>query len=219
MKKIMFNDRYGLTDAVLTGRKTMTRRIIPLCENDLNFLKVADRGEWLFSSRTCLDGAYPAYNVGDELAVAQSYSNLREVLAKRNFKRTDALYDEFYRAMQMGEAHDGMPGWNNKMFVCAKYMPHRIRITDIKAERLQDISEEDAMREGIFKYDKPPLHHEGDLFAPWPPYVKPYKHDYDNLKYRCSARYAFAYLIDKVSGTGTWNRNPWVFAYEFELLR
>ena len=219
MKKIMFNDRYGLTDAVLTGRKTMTRRIIPLCENDLNFLKVADRGEWLFSSRTCLDGAYPAYNVGDELAVAQSYSNLREVLAKRNFKRTDALYDKFYRAMQMGEAYDGMPGWNNKMFVCAEYMPHRIRITDIKAERLQDISEEDAMREGIFKYDKPPLHHERDLFAPWPPYVKPYKHDYDNLKYRCSARYAFAYLIEKVCGTGTWDRNPWVFAYTFELLR
>ena len=219
MKKIMFNDRYGLTDAVLTGRKTMTRRIIPLCENDLNFLKVADRGEWLFSSRTCLDGAYPAYNVGDELAVAQSYSNLREVLAKRNFKRTDALYDKFYRAMQMGEAYDGMPGWNNKMFVCAEYMPHRIRITDIKAERLQDISEEDAMREGIFKYDKPPLHHERDLFAPWPPYVKPYKHDYDNLKYRCSARYAFAYLIEKVCDTGTWDRNPWVFAYTFELVR
>lgn len=219
MKKIMFNDKYGLTEVVLTGRKTMTRRIIPLCENDLNFLKVADRGEWLFSSRTCLDGAYPAYNVGDELAVAQSYSNLREVLAKRNFKRTDALYDKFYRAMQMGEAHDGMPGWNNKMFVKAEYMPHCIRITDIKAERLQDISEEDAMREGIFKYDKPPLHHEMDLYAPWPPYVKPYKHDNDNLKYRYTARYAFAYLIDKISGGGTWKRNPWVFAYTFELVR
>ena len=219
MKKIMFNDKYGLTEAVLSGRKTMTRRIIPLCENDLNFLKIAERGEWFFSSHTCLDGTYPAYNVGDELAVAQSYSNLREVLAKRNFKRTDALYDKFYRAMQMGEAHDGMPGWNNKMFIKAEYMPHRIRITDIKAERLQDISEEDAMREGIFKYDKPPLHHEMDLYAPWPPYVKPYVHDGDNLKYRRNARYAFAYLIDKISGTGTWRKNPWVFAYEFELLR
>lgn len=28
MKKIMFNDEYGLTDAVLQGRKTMTRRIV-----------------------------------------------------------------------------------------------------------------------------------------------------------------------------------------------
>jgi len=215
----MFNDQYGLTRAVLDGRKTMTRRIINLCENDLNFLKIAERGEWLFSSRTCLDGAYPAYNVGDELAVAQSYSNLREVLAKRNFKRTDALYDKFYRSMQMGETHDGIPGWCNKMFVRADLMPYRIRITDIKVERLRDISEEDAMCEGVFKYDKPPLHHEGDHFAPWPPYVKPYKHDCDNLKYLCSARFAFAYLIDKVCGKGTWNSNPWVFAYEFELIK
>lgn len=30
MKKIMFNDRYGLTEAVLSGRKTQTRRLIPL---------------------------------------------------------------------------------------------------------------------------------------------------------------------------------------------
>jgi hypothetical protein len=29
MKKIMFNDRYGLTEAVLSGRKTQTRRIVP----------------------------------------------------------------------------------------------------------------------------------------------------------------------------------------------
>lgn len=28
MQKIMFNDRYGLTDAVIEGRKIMTRRII-----------------------------------------------------------------------------------------------------------------------------------------------------------------------------------------------
>lgn len=48
MKKIMFKDRYGLTQAVLEGKKTLTRRIIPLCENDLNFLKVTDGGEWLF---------------------------------------------------------------------------------------------------------------------------------------------------------------------------
>lgn len=208
MKKIMFNDKYGLTEAVLSGRKTMTRRIIPLCERDLRFLN-ADRGEWLFSSRTCLDGAFPAYKIGEELAVAQSYQTLIEqgYLAD---DRKDGWVNEKYITS---------PGYSNKMFVRAEYMPHRIRITDIKAERLQDISEEDAMREGIFKYDKPPLHHEMDLYAPWPPYVKPYVRDSDNLKYRCNARYAFAYLIDKISGTGTWWKNPWVFAYEFALLR
>lgn len=220
MKKIMFSDRYGLTEAVLKGRKTMTRRIVPIGLYNQTDWKAISEGD--YEAVVDGEGYYHdirlcgQYQIGEEVAVAQSYSNLREVLANRNFKRTDALYDKFYRAMQMGEAHDGMPGWDNKMFVRADLMPHRIRITDMKVEQLQDISEEDAMREGIFKYEKPPLHHECDPFAPWPPYVKPYKHDHDNLIYRCSARWAFACLIDKVNGGGTWNSNPWVFAYTFE---
>ena len=214
MKKIMFNDKYGLTQAVLDGKKTMTRRIIPLCENDLNFLTIAERGEWLFSSRICLDGAYPAYNVGDELAVAQSYSNLREALAKRDFKRTDALYDKFYRAMQMGETHDGMPGWGNKMFVRADLMPHRIRITNIKAERLQDISEEDCLREGIQEYFPYIDRNPNDR-------VRTFQYFRDGkIRHRMSpAPECFALLIDDICGKGTWNRNPWVFVYEFELVR
>lgn len=32
-------------------------------------------------------------------------------------------------------------------------------------------------------------------------------------------REAFASLIDKVSGRGTWASNPWVVAYEFELVK
>lgn len=39
-----------------------------------------------------------------------------------------------------------MDGWDNKMFVRAEHMPHRIRITDIRVERLQDISDEDCLR-------------------------------------------------------------------------
>lgn len=31
-------------------------------------------------------------------------------------------------------------------------------------------------------------------------------------------REAFAYLIDMVSGKGTWESNPWVVAYSFELV-
>lgn len=32
-------------------------------------------------------------------------------------------------------------------------------------------------------------------------------------------REAFAALIDKVSGKGTWESNPYVWAYEFELMK
>ncbi len=144
----------------------------------------------------------PKYSVGEVLAIAQPYKDAIHPL--------DWVNREIYQ---------DTVAWNNKMFVRAELMPYRIRITNIEVQRLQDISEEEAMREGIFKYDIPPLHHECDPFSPWPPYVKPYKYDLDNLVYRCSARYAFAYLIDRISGKGTWESNPFVFVYEFKLVQ
>lgn len=208
MKKIMFNDRYGLQQAVIAKRKTMTRRII---KGDYDDLKIYHaNGGWHYIADTH-DGdsveVKPAYEVGETIAIAQAYQTLRwPAIPGIDWKD---LTDEVKHSK----------GWKNKMFVKAEYMPYRIRITNIKLERLQDISEFDAMREGVFKYDKPPLNHEMDKFAPWPPYVRPYKLDSDNLVYRCNARAAFAYLIDKISYGGTWNRNPWVFAYQFDLVR
>lgn len=209
MKKIMFSDRYGLTEAVLKGRKTMTRRIVPIGLYNQTDWKAISEGD--YEAVVDGEGYYHdirlcgQYKIGEEVAVAQSYKTLIE--QGYLCRESDGWVNEKYIVSA---------GYQNKMFVRAELMPHRIIITDMKVEQLQDISEEDAMREGIFKYDKPPLHHECDPFAPWPPYVKPYKHDHDNLIYRCSARWAFACLIDKVNGGGTWNSNPWVFAYTFE---
>lgn len=209
MKKIMFSDRYGLTEAVLKGRKTMTRRIVPIGLYNQTDWKAISEGD--YEAVVDGEGYYHdirlcgQYQIGEEVAVAQSYKTLIE--QGYLCRESDGWVNEKYIVSA---------GYQNKMFVRADLMPHRIIITDMKVEQLQDISEEDAMREGIFKYNEPPLHHEMDLYAPWPPYVKPYKHDHDNLIYRCSARWAFACLIDKVNGGGTWNSNPWVFAYTFE---
>ena len=204
MKKIMFNDKYGLTTAVLEGRKTMTRRVIT---SRLQSIYLSDEEiPWKIREASTIKDL-SSYKIGEDVALAQPYKNI--IAAITPTYGSPHAYDHLRSES----------GWNNKMFVRTDLMPHRIRITGIKVERMQDISEEDAMREGIFHYEKPPLYHECDRFAPWPPYVKPYKHDHDNLKYRATARYAFAYLIDKVSGIGTWKKNPWVFVYEFELLR
>ena len=116
------------------------------------------------------------------------------------------------------------------MFVRAELMPHRIRITDIKVERLQDISKEDCLREGIdedsaegsllYWWSVP---HEG---ISWEEYKKRCyelsRHEYKGKPgsyYWETPQDAFARLIDKVSGKGTWNRNPYVFAYIFELVK
>lgn len=42
---------------------------------------------------------------------------------------------------------------------------------------------------------------------------------YDNiLKFFSSPQRAYADLIDKISGKGTWESNPWVVTYEFKLI-
>lgn len=188
MKKIMFNDRYGLTQAVLDGHKTMTRRLINLCENDLHFMKISDRGEYLFCSKTALDGAFQRYKVGEILAVAQSYYELNK--------------SGYVAPEWLEHTCESSAGYKNKMFVRADLMPHRIRITNIKVERLQDISDEDCLKEGIYNWP------DGDTWTygnSWHVFATPQE--------------AFAEMIDKVHCKGTWNINPYVFVYEFELMK
>lgn len=204
MKKIMFNDRYGLTQAVLDGRKTMTRRLINLCENDLHFMKISDRGEYLFCSKTALDGAFPRYKVGEILAVAQSYH---------------ALNKAGYVAPEWLEhTCESSDGYENKMFVRADLMPHRIRITNIKVERLQDISDEDCLKEGV---EKAFIGYfvDGLKTKDWEKESHVETWCGQTFKLFPYPQEAFAALIDKVCGKGTWDSNPYVFVYEFELLK
>ena len=172
MKKIMFNDKYGLTDAVLKGLKTMTRRLANKIMVENENQELVWNGEFTH-----------AYKVGEVVAVAQSYSSFRPLISHN---------DDF------SPSH---PGWSNKMFVRADLMPHRIRITDIKVEQLQDISDEDCMREGLIKG------------------LVTYGYRSSGVMEAYSTpREAFAALIDKVSGKGTWVSNPFVFAYTFVLV-
>lgn len=217
MKRIMFKDRYGLTQAVLDGRKTMTRRFVTMTLHKMNGEKmepVVPDNMFIKDGIAyfCLGNLahkvpkenQPAYKVGEEVAVAQKYKDCWDIYQERWEAKKDSS-DWHTPDAILGDQADKVKGWTNKMFVRADLMPYRIRITNIKVERLQDISEEDCLREGIKKME------EG----------MPYRFDEDNGKIHLSAdlRMLFADLIDRISGRGTWNRNPWVFAYEFELLR
>ena len=90
------------------------------------------------------------------------------------------------------------------MYVRADLMPHAIRITGIKCERIQDISDEDCFQEGIRFYNC------GIDFG--------YKVDGIRDAFN-SPREAFAALIQKLSGKKAWDDDPWVFVYEFELVK
>lgn len=220
MKKINFNDRYGLTQAVIEGRKTMTRRLInPMPKDcaavhkncwgadwsDKPMTLVVDRDtggiycEYCGNGVRLHDGGYhykAKYKVGEVVAVAQSYENT-------GVKPYNYISRPEIDGFQIVSTHKG---WRNKLFVRAEWMPHRIRITGIKCERLQDISDACCLKEGI-RYV--------------PEIDKFYFEDVSREEgfYFDNHREAFASLIDKVSGRGTWASNPWVVVYEFELVK
>lgn len=196
MKKIMFNDRYCLTQAVIEGRKTMTRRN-ELCDSYQRIMNddgvsctVDGVGMTVWQNGQILMMIPFRYKVGEIVAVAQRYNTVY---------RCD--FSEF-NAPPSPDHSD--VGWINKMFVRADLMPHRIRITGVRAERLQDITDEECMKEGIQVLDDRYYYRDnGGRIVD----------DFGN------PRAAFASLIDKVSGKGTWKRNPWVWVYEFELVK
>ncbi len=195
MKKIMFSDKFLLTQAVLEGRKTQTRRIIPKDFFSLTWDKrdntlVYENGMGDFID--VRNSKYAQYKVGEVVAVAQSY----EALFEEQCDDTLELLDLFYSS-----------GWSNKMFVRADLMPYRIRITDVRLERLQDISDEDCLKEGI-----------EELSTCSTADGKAYTFNGVNESYM-TPREAFARLINKMSKKGTWEANPYVFVYDFELIR
>lgn len=205
MNKIYFNDRYGHTQAVLDGRKTMMRR--PLPDSILNM--VEDYQQMCYEKRMvtiserdailnmvvgeCLLNDVPG--IGEIVAVAQPY---KDVACTPRFEEACIANGCNIDFRDMG--------WNNRYFVKPRFMPHCVRITGIKIERLQDISDEDCVNEGV-----------------WMGYSK----ELDDNVYRLdvmgkqmyfpTAKLAFATLVDGVYGKGIWERNPMVIVYKFEL--
>ena len=145
-------------------------------------------------TRTWRADKEPRYKIGEIVAIKQCY---RDVM-NYSFYNNEKLYDKVCNLMN--EA-----GATNKMFVKNELMPYKIKITGIKQCRLQDITGEECLREGIF---------------------------WHNSKYSCLSGYsfgnsgcfstpllAFISLINKLNGKDYWESNPLGYAYEFELVK
>ena len=212
MKKIMFNDEFLLTKAILEGRKTQTRRLLTLTLHkkagrvkliDVSPSKVfLEDGKWKFIYDDYVfllpKNNYPKYDVGEVVAVAQSYRDCGGVN-----EEGVPMWEIISKKVGGTNA-----GWDNKMFVRGDLMPHQIRITDVRVERLQDISDEDCLKEGLEWDGKASKYYAG--------YTKETgkKNWLGN-----TPREAFAHLINKVSRKDVWQDNPYVFVYDFKLIK
>ncbi len=208
MKTIPMLFSAPMVKALLDSRKTQTRRIIkfPLnfCENTgFNFQD--KHGKWWacgigFSeestSKNFITSKSP-YQVGDLIWVRETF---------RLFDATDEC-DHFdhpcscpssgtpiYRATY----DDGESTWKPSIFMPRWANRITLKVTNVKVERLQDISEADALAEGISPVD--------DDFLKTLRIKKP------------SACSGFKSLWQSINGADSWNANPWVWAIEFEVI-
>lgn len=97
----------------------------------------------------------------------------------------------FYKS----ETPDWGGKWHSPMFLPAKFARDFIQITDVKAQRLQEITEEDAKAEGV-----EPLNH----FA--------------NTNIGCHYRESYIELWDSINKKYPWSSNPWIWRYEFKKV-
>lgn len=203
MKKIMFDDRFGLTAAVLDGSKTMTRRIIPLTSADEEYLDQAF--DWDLRESVILD-RYAQYQVGEVVAVAQRYNDLCNC---------EAFYDALAKADPTFplECIKYEKGCHNKMFVKAEWMPRRIRFTERRIERLRSISGEDCLKEGIMM----------DPITGWYYVPNLYLHRKKKntvgptlFEYPEAAYYSLCKKLRMVLDNAA---NPWMIAYSFILQK
>ncbi len=173
----------------ITGNKTHTRRIV----------KAHEERSILMPS--------PRYNVGEKVYLKEPYKILPEH-KNSPFYRFE-LYDvnELIRH-DYPVVENGF--WKNKLFMPESAARYFIEFTNVRIEKLQDISEEDCIKEGITYLHRPCHGHT------W--FFNGLTNERSEQKGYLLAKEAYAALIDSINGKGTWDSNPFVYVYDFKLL-
>ena len=184
--------------AILEGRKTQTRRVMkPQPEMVSDHAVVPWDGDPATLQRLLFENGVPCpYGQrGDLLWVreAHAYSRLFDWMAPREVPPFQLVS---YRASMTDQQwHDlhaktrvsiHMPRWASRI---------TLRINSVRVERLNQISEEDAEREGAKR-----------------------KSIDDSVYVLCSYKHAFKTLWESINGPGSWAANPWVWVIEFDRV-
>lgn len=213
MQKIMFNDQCGLTKAVLDGKKTQTRRLALRSKGDMQVLDSLNLKPEGKSIVQYVIDKYSRFKVGETVAVAQNYSTIMDYynslghISTRQVSEKELIFWNEMRRMESTGDDSAMMGDENKMFVKANLMPHQIRITNIRFERIQDISNDDCLKEGIRRWEDEKEYLSDDTVRKSVDELKAAGYDAYAIPecWNCytSPKEAYAALIDKVSGKGT----------------
>ena len=214
-----------MVQAILENRKTMTRRtaglyIVNECPVDyyLQTLVLHATGLYTFAPADPINNVdlsdqiiecKPRYHVGDHIWVKETFFNAQPFKSSPMFSDGQ---DYVYKADK--DAFIGEHKWKPSLFMPKVAARLWLEVTNVRCERLVDISEQDAIAEGI-KFNS--------LFDQYEcPVCREGFHSGINLLcedgFFPHATDAFAALWHKINGFDSWIKDPWVFIYEFKRI-
>jgi hypothetical protein len=104
-----------------------------------------------------------------------------------------------------------MPGWagrkRSSMFMPRLFSRITLEITDVRVQRLNEISDEDCIAEGI-DYDKGTMHCANYLDLK----------DDERIGRWLGPKGSYASLWEKINGKGSWDANPWLWCLSFRMI-
>jgi len=182
-KPILFNA--DMVNAILEGRKTQTRRIIkPQPKLPKNHEKILSEA-W---EAGFIDVQCPYGKVGDQLWVRETWADVRGMGFDKDLFPLGASYKAGCDADSLEIAKDYEVKWKPSIHMFRWASRIQLEITDIRVERLKDISEDEVLKEGLKS-----------------------KAGFDN-------KTLFARLCESIYGEGSWSHNPWVWVVEFNKI-
>lgn len=230
-KPILFST--PMVKAILEGRKTMTRRIVKPqiidCSNKhkgyttaswkeepISLKCKANSNEWYCS--LCGNGIgsngksmYKCkYQIGDILWVRETFGYNHAVefgkspfVYKADTNSQTSLTKEKYYAN--GELKQVESYWHPSIHMPKEAARIWLEVTNVRVERLQDISDKDAVAEGIEANSR-----FGEKVCMWKNYL-----EYDGFPYPI---HSFQSLWESINGKQSWEANPWVSVIEFKRI-
>lgn len=198
MKPILFNTE--MVKAILDGRKTATRRAVKIPEkytmiNHSNYYILLEQDD-MPSCHKCLQSKYvngdilyvrETFAVG-KIDIEESPNGIDSRYVLQGYGCKEIIHKEYCLRNEIG-IEDVV--WKPSIFMPKEAARLFLRITDVRIERLQEITEEQARKEGFDMTDTP---------------VNAFSHLWDSTIKKVE--------LDKYR----WNADPLVWAYEFEVI-
>lgn len=227
--------------ALLEGRKTQTRRVLkpqietfevaPGKECDIDICWDVDDGRgriWKGSNGTgVLTLQTVPYAPGDVLWVRETWATTINAAGQNDWPARPhiALPPDLVDRSAIWAAdgdwdwcdgdgfQSGKSYWKPSIHMPRKYSRLTLEVTGVKVERLQDISEEDAIAEGVCQFCE-----DSDHPGMWDGLSPDDRNTLVRLTYG-SAVQAYRHLWETINGADSWEANPWIVAPEFAVRK